>query len=433
MLFDVNSRPKICLLGASLDSGNMGVSALANASVKCILHRWPQAEITLLGNSRSSNSHCLRINGKEVRVREVPLRISKNIFLPNHIFVLFFYAFVLKILPFQSVREYLKRNNSCLALLLETDIFADITGGDSFSDIYGARRFIFGFLKKMLPVLFEKKFILLPQTYGPFKNSFIRMMAVYILAKASMIYSRDQEGADYVCRLLPGSAAQGKVRVVPDVAFVLDSQKPEKMDVGSLITSCTDKTTIVGLNISGLLYYGGYTNSNMFSLKEDYKQTIRLVVDYLLVKEEVTLLLIPHVFPSIGKVENDVAACLEIKQEYSKRYPERITMAQGVYDQCQIKYIIGLCNFFLGSRMHSCIAALSQGIPTVGLAYSKKFSGVFGSIGVDDLVIDLRHEKGDAVLASIDRIYCEREMIIQRLSKTIPKVQEMTIKILDEI
>ena len=82
---------------------------------------------------------------------------------------------------------------------------------------------------------------------------------------------------------------------------------------------------------------------------------------------------------------------------------------------------------------HSCIAALSQGIPTVGLAYSKKFSGVFGSIGVDDLVIDLRHENSDDILASINRIYLERETIIQRLSETVPKVQEITLKILDEI
>jgi len=424
---------KICLLGASFDTCNMGVSALAESSIKCIHHRWPQAEIVLLGNSRSGSSHCFLIEGKKVWVRDVPLRISKNIFLPNHIFVLFFYAFILNILPFQSVREFLKRNNSYLALMLETDIFADITGGDSFSDIYGARRFIFGFLKKLLPVLFGKKFILLPQTYGPFKNSFVKIMARYILKNASMILSRDQEDADYVCCLLPGYATQNKVRVVPDVAFVLDSQKPAKMDVGSLFTSRTDKSIIVGLNISGLLYYYGYTNSNMFGLKEDYSQTIRLIVDLLLAKEDVFILLIPHVFPLFEKVENDVAACLEIKQEYSKRYTDRIFMVQGVYDQCQIKYIIGLCNFFLGSRMHSCIAALSLGIPTVGLAYSKKFSGVFGSIGINDQVIDLRYEGSDSVLASINRIFFEREAIAQRLSETIPKVQEAALKILDEI
>ena len=53
-----------------------------------------------------------------------------------------------------------------------------------------------------------------------------------------------------------------------------------------------------------------------------------------------------------------------------------------------IKGVIGLCDFFIGSRMHACIAALSQGIPTVAVAYSPKFKGVFDSIGTGDMVID---------------------------------------------
>lgn len=431
-MFSEKKNPKICLLGASLDNGNRGVCALANASIKCILHRWPQAEIVLLGNSRTDGAHCLRVEGRTIEVREVSVRISKNIFLPNHIFVLFFCAFILKVLPFQWVRTLLKKNNSYLALMLETDLFADITGGDSFSDIYGTRRFIFGFLKKLLPILFGKKFILLPQTYGPFKRPMVKRMARYILKKAGRILSRDQEGADYVHRLLSDSATQDNVRVVPDVAFVLDSQKPAKMEVGSLFKFRTDKTILVGLNISGLLYYGGYTNSNMFSLKEDYGQLMRAVIDGMLAKEDVLLLLVPHVFPSQGQVENDVAACLELEKDYLERYPNRVFMAQGVYDQCEIKHVIGLCDFFLGARMHSCIAALSQGIPTVGLAYSKKFSGVFGSVGVEDHVIDLRCEKSDDVVASIDMIFSKRELISRRLGETIPEVKEMTLKILDE-
>ena len=38
--------------------------------------------------------------------------------------------------------------------------------------------------------------------------------------------------------------------------------------------------------------------------------------------------------------------------------------------------------------MHSCIAALSQNIPTIAISYSKKFKGVFESVGAGDYVID---------------------------------------------
>ena len=40
--------------------------------------------------------------------------------------------------------------------------------------------------------------------------------------------------------------------------------------------------------------------------------------------------------------------------------------------------------------MHACIAALSQGVPCVGVAYSMKFAGVFESIGAGEWVVEAR-------------------------------------------
>ena len=39
--------------------------------------------------------------------------------------------------------------------------------------------------------------------------------------------------------------------------------------------------------------------------------------------------------------------------------------------------------------MHACIAALSHGIPTTAVAYSKKFIGFFDSVGLGDYVMVL--------------------------------------------
>ena len=251
----MNHKMNICLLGASFDTPNLGVSALAESSIKCILHRWPEAEVTLLGSGRTAGEFCLKMAGKEIVVRKVPIRFSKNICLSNHFFRLVFYAFLLKLFPFRKLRKYLAERNSCLKSILQTDLFADITGGDSFSDIYGMRRFISGFLKKLLPIMFNKKLIMLPQTHGPFRRPLTKFMARYILKRSNIIYSRDRAGAEYVSRLLGG--AEDKVQFVPDVAFVLDSRRPSNMDIGSLSDVRTDKSIVVGLNISGLLYYGG--------------------------------------------------------------------------------------------------------------------------------------------------------------------------------
>jgi len=429
-----NKPIKVALLGASFDTCNMGVSALAETSIKCILNRWPEAEVILLGESRFVGEHHLVIKDRVLSIRRVPVRFGKNILATNHFFMLSCYAFLLKLFRLRRFRDFLVKHNSYLRFLLQTDHFVGITGGDSFSDIYGMRRFMLGFLKKLLPIMFGKDLILLPQTYGPFKKNLTKFFARYILKHSNALYSRDRAGTEYVRRLLNDEATEGKIRFVPDLAFVLDARKPPRIDIGSFFELRTDKSVVVGLNISGLLYYGGYTRDNMFGLKEDYSQTICRIIDFLMAKKDVLVLLVPHVFPpvesaEVGVVENDVAACFNIYKTFSEKYSNRVFMVCGRYDQSEIKYIIGLCNFFLGSRMHSCIAALSQNIPTVGLAYSKKFFGVFDSIGVGDLVIDLRTNNKNNIMAHINKAFSECEAIANKLSQTVPKAQEEILKI----
>ena len=434
MTLSNKNRTKICLLGASFDTCNMGVSALAEASIKCILNKWPEAEVILLGSGRSISEYRVKLMDKEFKVREVPIRFSKNIFLPNHFIVLAFYALLLKLFPSRLLRNFLMESNSHLKSILQADLFSDITGGDSFSNIYGMHRFMLGSLEKLLPIILDKELILLPQTYGPFKGVLTKFIARYILKHSSLIYCRDRAGTEYVSRLLNRSSTEDKVKFVPELAFVLDPRKPPNMDIGLPSDVRTDKSIIIGLNVSGLLYYGGYTKNNMFGLKENYAQIICRIIDLLMAKENVRVLLVPHVFPpieyaEITAVENDVAACLDVYKKFSNKYSDKIFMVRGSYDQSQIKYIIGLCDFFIGSRMHSCVAALSQMIPAIGLAYSKKFSGVFDSVDVGDLVIDLRTETEGRVLAFVDKAFSEREVFVRRLSQTIPKAQEEILKV----
>lgn len=48
---------KVCLLGASLDTGNMGVSALAASVIKLVLAKKLNAKITLVIGNRQSETN----------------------------------------------------------------------------------------------------------------------------------------------------------------------------------------------------------------------------------------------------------------------------------------------------------------------------------------------------------------------------------------
>jgi colanic acid/amylovoran biosynthesis protein len=315
-------------------------------------------------------------------------------------------------------------------LLAEADLFADITGGDSFSDIYGMPRFIQGFLVKWLPLTLRRPFVMMPQTYGPYKSRLAKRLARYILSRCQAIYSRDKEGVELVNRTLGPRGGRTKPQFVPEIAFGMDPRKPAVLDVGALQQVRSNASRVVGLNVSGLLYNGGYTRSNMFGLKDDYQRTIGRLVESLLAQPNTLVLLVPHVVTPPGDVESDIDACSRVHDQFAATHPNRVFVARGRYDQAEIKYVIGLCDLFAGARMHSCVAALSQKIPAVGMAYSRKFVGVFDSVGVADLVVDLRTQTADQVAAFVESVMPRREAYVRILKETVPKAQEAISKVL---
>jgi polysaccharide pyruvyl transferase WcaK-like protein len=328
-------------------------------------------------------------------------------------------------------------------VLHETSLAVDITGGDSFSDIYGMRRFILGFLRKSLVKIFQKKLVFLPQTYGPFNKTVAKALARHILNNATVVYSRDRDGVDYVKKLLKTRNKDEKIRFLPDVAFVLDPCRPTNTDMGSLDEIKTTHEVVIGLNISGLLHRSWTAGNNMFNLRADYPALISSLIDLFMQYENTAILLVPHVIglaePEDSRDETaykkgyaeqaDTTACEKVYEQTIGKYSKRIFLVRGLYNHNETKYIIGLCDFFIGARMHACIAALSQGIPAVGLAYSRKFGGVFESAGVGELVVDLRRHGQDEILVAVRNAFERREAITKCLRRTIPDVQAKILNI----
>ena len=240
---------------------------------------------------------------------------------------------------------------------------------------------------------------MLPQTYGPFLDPRSQRLAEKILGKASMIMARDEESRALASRL---SGQEGAI-LVPDVAFCLEpTPHPDGYSEIPLLAS---RKPLLGLNVSGLLYNGGYTKDNMFGLKLDYAAFSHSLVAELLRKTDYDILLVPHTVSETADVEDDRDVCLKIRDGIPSDSMDRVFVSERNYDQGEIKALIGKCSFFIGARMHACIAALSQGIPTIGVAYSRKFSGVFGSAGFPDWVlpaVDLTTE--EALAFVLERI-----------------------------
>ncbi len=432
MIID-NKKLKIGLLGATFSTGNMGVNALTAGAIQSIIHEEPETQIFLLDYGCSPTVFSLKLLYRELLIPLLNMRFSKNFFQKNHVASLIIHALLLKIVRISTIRKKLIAKNIYIKAINEADILASIAAGDSFSDIYGLFRLFYITLPMILVILLNKKLVLLPQTIGPFRTRIGKLVARFILKKATLIYSRDYLGLESAKSLLKKLDIARKLHFCYDVGFILDPVMPNKLDVGDLLRFRQQDTLLIGFNISGLLYMGGYTHTNMFGLKICYSELVSEILNFLLSHHQMHILLIPHVFGIDKNSENDVTVINEIFDKYSDSYPERLFKVSGNYNQNEIKYIIGLCDFFIGSRMHACIAALSQFIPTVAIAYSQKFIGVLETLSLKNLVADPRVMETSQILNLIHDVFSQREFIKQQLRERIPQVKRQVLDLFHEI
>jgi len=423
---------RVCLIGATFSTKNMGVSALTAGAIKCVLHNYPNAQIYLLDYGREKQIYEFNHLGKVAKIELINLRFSKKFYLKNNIAFLIFVLLFQKLIPFKNIVTKIEKKNYYLTQLSKINIFASISGGDSFSDIYGINRFFYVALPQFLILLMGKSLILLPQTLGPFKKKITKILATYILNKACLVYSRDYTGLKEMNELLGEKYNSHKYRFCYDLGFVLDPIKPAELITNHPIHIDNNESIRIGFNVSGLLYMGGYTKNNMFGLKIDYREFINELINFLIHKKNATVVLIPHTFGTIENSESDLLACEKVYNSLKVEFKSRLHKVQGVYNQNEIKYIIGLCNFFIGSRMHACIAALSQNIPAVGIAYSKKFFGVYQSIGLESLVADPRQIDNKELINIINDAFENRYLFKSQLEQQIPRVKQTVLNLFGE-
>lgn len=406
-------RPTYLVLGADLANPNRGVQALARCAVSLLHEANPTAELVVQGFSGRHES--LPFNDGMLKVR------TSNPWAVTGI---------------ASVRRgiggrlrKLFGENGVLEDWSTVDAVLDVSGGDSFTTIYGPGVFDRQCRVKEAVLEMGIGLVLLPQTFGPFIGSESQSRARAILEQARLVATREAHGEDELRRTLSLSP-DVQVETVPDVAMTMKARRPEDRVVESLEAALGDDSAPrVGVNVSGLLYFGdeGPGRSLEGVGPAHYREILNKLVVHLVRSRGAQVFLTPHVMKQSGAQvggKSDSAACEAMRKELSEQVnPERVHVVTDGLDCQEVKWVIGQMDMFLGSRMHSCVAACTQGVPTIDLAYSKKALGVMGVLGRQDWVVDLSGAKPEEVLERADRLLEIGADERRRLLELMPSVQ----------
>lgn len=379
----------IILANAPINNGNRGCVALSVSSMYIIDEILTKVGVKYklyLPDSQCDdcNKHFISINGRDIEYYDV--RYNKGLSFKNTVKI--------------RLRNILSNKNST-KVFKDADFILDIGQGDSFADIYGEVRFNLIDRIHTIARKYHKPYCFLPQTIGPFENEKIKVRAIKSIKNSNLCMARDKQSLDYVIKNVP---QQKNVCECIDVAFFLPYETI-KQDVSFIH---------VGINISALLWNGGYTRNNQFELKCDYQALIRQLIDHFLNQKNVKLHLVPHVVGAERHIENDYAISYDLWREYN--HPNLI-LAPLALGPIEIKsYIAGL-DFFMGARMHATIGAFSASVPVVPMAYSRKFNGLFLDTLSYQYMVDMKTMSNEEILKTIEVAYNKRNELKDTISQ----------------
>lgn len=291
----------LCLFGASPDTGNQGVTALYHAAVAGLgSNGIRRLAVFNSGPGRRS----IGIHGDDGRIvldRYGAANTRR------------FYRTDSQWMLRTAVRAAFTRHPGAKAFL-EADAILDASAGDSFTDLYGVRRFKSVLFPKVLALKMGIPLVLLPQTFGPFRSARALRVAEKVVREATMVWARDERSYSVVRRLAGDAFDPSRHRCGVDMAFLLPAHRPATlpMKIWRWFTEREQRQPVVGFNVSGLIHNDAAKAASRFGLRTDYRQAVGTFLATLLEQTRARVVLVPHVLTAPDHPESDVRAAVHV-------------------------------------------------------------------------------------------------------------------------
>ena len=314
------------LMGLSLKDANKGCEALTFTFLKILLNIYKKEELEIICITKRDQLGLIRKNFPELNIR-------------------------CSIFNIYSIKSWISTYN----VICTCDAVFDGSYGDGFTGIYGFQRNVVQIMRKQIVYWAHRPLFLLPQTYGHYKPLLVNW-SEWIINNSALAYARDD-----TAKLIKGN----HVKTTADMAFLLPYEK-NKFEISHSYVN-------IGINVSSLLW--DKNTNKQFGLTVDYQKFYYDLISYLVGIGGCHIHLIAHVVDKdhFEAPENDYRICCELKEKYGND----VVLAPAFEDAISAKSYIANMDFFLGSRMHSTIAAFSSRVVTIPFSYCHKFEALY--------------------------------------------------------
>lgn len=266
----------------------------------------------------------------------------------------------------------------------------------------------------LLALILNKSVYMFSQSIGPFGNGFQKYITGIILNRVKLIFAREE----FTIQTLKEMKVSDELIIKSnDVAFLFSPNTKEKMALYLAEKGVDLNHEKVGITLRKFLPPRE---------QEIYEAEISKFIEWLGEKRGLQVIVIPQVTSTLQKDDDrEVAARLIVN--------DRCLVISDDLGHREIKGIYENMDWFIGTRMHSCIFSLTANIPTIAIEYQYKTSGIMKDLGLEDWVIRVEDVRFDVLAQKFDSLRENREEYLKALARNLPAYKSKARNVADEL
>lgn len=319
----------------------------------------------------------------------------------------------------QKVRERVTVFQKAKAVFVKGGGFLHSYGG--ITDTYKIYFFLYHI---RLALSFGIKTYVLPNSFGPFKAPFVSRMIKSVLQKCECVMTR--EG---ISKEILENKCEVSTYKYPDIAFYLKKDtnfNAERylQDYGIPI----NEKECVGITMRPYRFEGMNDGNTLY---QQYIQSLAYCIEWLSANGYFPVL-IEHVYSTLEH-ENDMSCIGKVVEKLGKSCEYKVFTDRSLNCE-QLKAIYGCLNYLIGTRFHSVIFSLSQGVPCIAITYGgNKGTGIMEDMGLNKYSVPIADVSGDLLVTKFKELKDEKEEVIEKINIKLLETECDKLEIIDRL
>ena len=222
-----------------------------------------------------------------------------------------------------------------------------------------------------------------------------------------MIVAREKKSRDV---LLQDAKVKKDILLAPDIANLMPFTPPSNNNIKKIGISTSHKIV------------------SQWNSKESYISCITNLCKYIDDKYSYPILLIPNEF-NPNRKKNDINVSVEIQSKLKENGVTVEILDVANMTSTEIKNEIASCEIMVASRYHSCVAALSSGIPTLVIGWHYKYEELLHWYGQEEWLLSHNNCDTKLLIEKFDKLWEQRDYSRKTIAEKYPVVKQAIIEV----